>query len=50
MINDLPDGVTESSMSIFADDTRVIKAIKDGHDIEKFQDDIDNYVQMMGKH
>ena len=38
MINDLPDSVPESSVSIFADDTRVPKVIKDGHGIEKLQD------------
>ena len=30
MINDLPDCVTESSTSIFVDDTRVTKAINMG--------------------
>ena len=42
MINDLPECVTQSSVSIFADDTRVTKVIKDGTDIEKLQDDINH--------
>ena len=42
MINDLPQSVTDSSVSIFADDTRVTKVIKDVDDIEKLQDDINN--------
>ena len=42
MINDLPECVTHSSVSIFADDTRVTKVIKDANDIEKLQDDIIN--------
>ena len=37
MINDLPDSVDDSMVSIFADDTKVIKEIDD---IEKLQDDI----------
>ena len=40
MINDLPDSVTDSIVSIFADDTRVTKVIKEAEDIEKLQDDI----------
>ena len=40
MINDMPEWVTESSVNIFADDTRVTKVIKDEEDIEKLQDDI----------
>ena len=42
MINDLPECVTQSSVSIFADDTRVTKVIKDGTNIEKLQDDINH--------
>ena len=37
MINDLPDSVDDSMVSIFAEDTKVIKEIDD---IEKLQDDI----------
>ena len=40
MINDLPDSVTDSIVSIFADDTRVTKVIKEAADIEKLQNDI----------
>ena len=40
MINDLPQSVTDSSVSIFADDTRLKKNIKNVDDIEKLQDDI----------
>ena len=42
MINDMLEWVTESTVSIFADDTRVTKVINDEDDIEKFQDDIIN--------
>ena len=40
MINDLPESVLDSIVSIFADDTRVTKIIKDKSDIEKLQNDI----------
>ena len=42
MINDLPDSVFDSIVSIFADDTRVTKIIKDKSDIEKLQNDINH--------
>ena len=38
--NDLSDSVTDSIVSIFADDTRVTKVIKEAADIEKLQNDI----------
>ena len=40
MINDLPDSVLNSTVSIFADDTRVTKVIENKDDIETLQDDI----------
>ena len=40
MINDLPESVMNSTVSIFADDTRVTKVIKDEVDIEKLHCDI----------
>ena len=40
MINDLRDSVTDSFVSIFADDTRATKIVKEAEDIEKLQDDI----------
>ena len=40
MINDLPQSVLDNIVSIFANDTRVTKIIKDKSDIEKLQNDI----------
>ena len=40
MINGLPESVLDSIVSIFEDDTRVTKIIKDKSDIEKLQNDI----------
>ena len=43
MINNLPESVLDRIVSIFADDTRVTKIIKDKSDIDKLQNVI-NYV------
>ena len=40
MINDLSDSVVESMVSLFADDTRVTKIIKNHDDVQKLQDDL----------
>ena len=40
MINDLPDVVNESLVSLFADDTRVTKVIKTAEDQDKLQNDL----------
>ena len=40
MGHDLPDSILSSTVSIFADDTRVTKVIRNEEDIERLQDDI----------
>ena len=49
MINDLPDSVFDSIVSIFADDTRVTKVIKDEVDIEQLQNDINRVYKWQEK-
>ena len=49
MINDLPESVMNSTVSIFADDTRVTKVIKDEVDIEKLQCDINRVYEWQEK-
>ena len=41
MINDLSDNVEDSLVSLFADDTRVTRIIKEENDLEKLQEDLD---------
>ena len=40
MINDIDDEISESLISIFADDTRLTKVINKEEDLESFQDDL----------
>ena len=49
MINDLPESVLDSLVSIFADDTRVTKVIKEEEDIEKLQNDINRVYEWQEK-
>ena len=49
MINDLPDSVLNSTVSIFADDTRVTRVIRKEEHIEKLQDDINRVYEWQGK-
>ena len=41
MINDIDENISESIISIFADDTRVTKVINKEEDLESFQEDLD---------
>ena len=41
MINDIDENISQSIISIFADDTRLTKVIKKEEDLEKFQEDLD---------
>ena len=41
MINDLSDSAEDSLVSMFADDTRVTRIIREEDDLEKLQDDLD---------
>ena len=41
MINDIDENITESMISIFADDTRLTKVINQEADFEKFQEDLE---------
>ena len=41
MINDIDENITQSIISIFADDTRVTKTINTEEDLELFQEDLD---------
>ena len=41
MINDIDEEVHGSSVSLFCDDTRIMKAIDDEHDVELLQEDLD---------
>ena len=41
MINDIDENITESMISIFADDTRLTKVINQEADLEKFQEDLE---------
>ena len=49
MINDLPDSVLNSTVSIFADDTRVTRVIRKEEHIEKLQDDINRVYEWQEK-
>ena len=49
MINDLPDSVFNSIVSIFADDTRVTKVIKNEEDIEELQNDLNRVYEWQEK-
>ena len=46
LINDLPSVATNSLIKIFADDTKVFKAIPTIQDAEDLQADIDRFVQL----
>ena len=41
MINDMDENISESLISIFADDTRLTKVIDKEEDIESFQNDLE---------
>ena len=41
MINDIDENISESMISIFADDTRLTKVINKEEDLEEFQDDLE---------
>ena len=41
MINDIDKDISESIISIFADDTRLTKVIKNEEDLENFQEDLE---------
>ena len=41
MINDIDENITDSMISIFADNTRLTKVINQEENLEKFQEDLE---------